>query len=89
MWFSVDRIESGAATGTAVVVLIDDNEQVYEIDAALYLSLTGIPARESDVLEGDTMDSKITRLTYAEEETARRKDAAKARLARLRARGKQ
>lgn len=87
MWFSLDRIETCEEPGTAVVVLIDENEKVFSLARALYESMTNTEPREGDMLDGSlAADGSIGSLRFDEAETTRRREAARARMSRLLAR---
>lgn len=77
VWLCIDRIEGNT------VVLLDDGEQVYHLNAAAYETLVGRDPREGDVISAETADSTILAAAYDGEETQRRKDSARERLHRL------
>ena len=78
VWMSVDRIEN------ETVILVDDEEKIHPLPANRYQALTGLPPRESDVLEVILDDGGAIRsAVYSEAETNRRKEAARNRLNRL------
>ena len=77
MWVSVDRIEG------RTVILCGDDDKAYTVTVEDYSSLCGRSPRESDMLTATVEDHTVTSLAYSEEETARRTEAARARLRRL------
>jgi hypothetical protein len=77
MWMSVDRIED------MTVILLDDEEKTHPLPADRYRALTGLPPRESDVLEVTLDGDLILTAVYSESETKRREEAARKRLNRL------
>ena len=77
VWLCIDRIEGNT------VVLLDDGEQVYHLNAAAYEILVGRAPAESDVLSAEVNDGRILAASYDGEETQRRKDSARERLHRL------
>ena len=77
MWMSVDRIED------MTVILLDDEEKTFSLPADRYRALTGLPPRESDVLEVTLDGDLILTAAYSESETKRREEAARKRLNRL------
>jgi hypothetical protein len=77
MWVSVDRIEG------QTVVLCGDDDKEYRLSVEVYSSLCGRSPRESDMLDATEVDGAITSLSYSEEETVKRTQAARARLRRL------
>ena len=77
VWLCIDRIEGNT------VVLLDDGEQVYHLNAAAYETLVGRAPAESDVLSAEVNDGRILAAAYDGAETERRKTAARERLNRL------
>ena len=77
MWLCIDRIEGNT------VVLLDDGEQVYHLNAAAYETLVGRAPAESDVLTATVENGTVLTARYDGAETERRKTAARARLHRL------
>jgi hypothetical protein len=77
MWMSVDRIED------MTVILLDDEEKPHPLPVDRYRALTGLPPRESDVLEVTLDGDLILTAAYSESETKRREEAARKRLNRL------
>ena len=81
MWLCVDRIEGDT------VVLTDEGEKLYRIARADYTALTGRDPAESDMLSAEVEGDEILSAAYDGEETASRKETARARLNRLFGRG--
>ena len=77
VWMSVDRIEN------ETVILVDDEEKIHSLPADRYRALTGLPPRESDVLDVTLDGDGILIAVYSESETKRREEAARKRLNRL------
>ena len=77
MWLCVDRMEGDT------VILIDDEAAVLSLPRKTYEALTGRAPRESDVLRAEVKDGQILSAACDETETARRREAANARLSRL------
>ena len=77
VWLCIDRIEGNT------VVLLDDGDQVYHLNAAAYETLVGRAPAESDVLTATVENGTVLTARYDGEETERRKAAARARLHRL------
>lgn len=77
MWLCVDRVEGNT------VILIDDEAAVLSLPCEVYVTLTSKEPRESDMLRAEVKDGQILSATWDETETARRREAANARLSRL------
>ncbi len=77
MWLCVDRLEG------EWVVLTDEAEAIYRLSVADYTVLTGRKPRESDILSATVEAGRITAARVDDDETARRKEAARIRLDRL------
>ena len=77
MWLAVDRIEA------EIVVLMDDNETVYRLAADTYTALTGRVPVANTVLEAHVENGVIRSAVCDDDETHRRLETARARLARL------
>lgn len=77
MWLSLDRMEG------EWVVLLSDDEQTYTLTTADYEAIIGRPPQESDILSATVRDGRIVAASVDDEETARRKESARARLDRL------
>ena len=77
MWLCVDRTEAGT------VILISDEEQIYQLPTDEYVRLTGYSPAESTMLKAEIRDGRILSAVCDEEETRARQKAAAARLSRL------
>ena len=77
MWLCVDRIEKDT------VLLTDEEENVYSLPCAAYMTLVGREPAESDMLSATVEGGVIRSAVYDEAETAARKERARARLNRL------
>ena len=77
MWLAVDRIEGNT------VILIADDETVFNMEIAALKTLLGTMPTEAQILQCDLLAGRICSARFDPEETLRRTQAARERLRHL------